>query len=111
MARLRALPFAESLAERLAGPRNASVSLYWLGQAGFVINCGDRRIVIDPYLSDTLAAKYAATAFPHQRMMPAPVLQEELGQVDLVLVTHQHTDHMDGETLKALAARLPDLRF
>jgi L-ascorbate metabolism protein UlaG (beta-lactamase superfamily) len=111
MARLRPAPFHEPLAERLSRARNAGVSLYWLGQAGFVIDAGGRRIVIDPYLSDTLAAKYAGTAFPHQRMMPAPILPEQLGAVDLVLVTHHHTDHMDGETLKALADRLRQLQF
>ena len=111
MATLRPIPFTEPLAERLlAGPGNC-LSLYWLGQAGFVIDAHGRRVVIDPYLSDSLAAKYRATAFSHERMMPAPVTPDQLGPVDLVLCTHHHTDHMDGETLAALASRLPDLKF
>jgi L-ascorbate metabolism protein UlaG (beta-lactamase superfamily) len=44
-------------------------------------------------------------------MAPAPVSPDELGHVDLVLCTHQHTDHMDGETLTPLASRLTGLRF
>lgn len=111
MATLRPIPFTEPLAGRLpAGPGNG-VSLYWLGQAGFVIDAYGRRVVIDPYLSDSLAAKYRATAFSHERMMPAPVKPDQLGPVDLVLCTHHHTDHMDGETLAALARRLSDLKF
>ncbi|MDO9416755.1 MBL fold metallo-hydrolase [Pararhizobium sp.] len=103
--------FEETLAERLAGPRQPGVTLYWLGQAGFVIDTPGLRIVIDPYLSDSLAEKYAGKAFPHGRMAPAPVSPEALGAVDLVLCTHHHTDHMDGQTLSALARRLPDLLF
>jgi L-ascorbate metabolism protein UlaG (beta-lactamase superfamily) len=111
MARLSALPFDEPLAERLARGPGDGLSLYWLGQAGFVIDAAGRRVVIDPYLSDSLSAKYGGTPYSHDRMMPAPVTPDELGPVELVLCTHHHTDHMDGETLAALARRLPDLRF
>ncbi|WP_244506387.1 MBL fold metallo-hydrolase [Pararhizobium polonicum] len=93
---------------RSAGP---GLSFYWLGQAGFIIDANGKRIVIDPYLSDSLAVKYRNTAYSHSRMMQPPLDAEELGPVDLVLCTHHHTDHMDGETLHRLAARLPELRF
>lgn len=106
-----ALPFAEPLAGRFAGPLPASLSLYWLGQAGFALRAGGYRILIDPYLSDSLALKYRGTATPHERMMPAPITPDELGPIDLVLCTHHHTDHLDAATLVPLAARLPALRF
>ncbi len=89
----------------------AAFSLYWLGQAGFLIEAAGLRILVDPYLSDSLAQKYRGTETPHERMMPPPITPEALGHVDLVLCTHQHTDHMDGETLTALARRLPALQF
>jgi L-ascorbate metabolism protein UlaG (beta-lactamase superfamily) len=111
MARLVAAPFAQGLAERLRAPRAPGVTLFWLGQAGFVLDAGPHRLLIDPYLSDTLAAKYAGTAYLHERMMAAPVSPRELGHVDLVLVTHQHTDHMDPGTLAPLAHLHPGLAF
>jgi len=108
-------PFAGPLAERLAAlamrPGAGEVALYWLGQAGFVIDFADRRILIDPYLSDSLAVKYAGTRWPHQRMTPSPIELEELGRPDLVLCTHRHTDHMDPETLGPLASSWTSLRF
>jgi len=111
MTRLLQIPFRETLAETLAQGPGAGLSLYWLGQAGFVIDADGTRMVIDPYLSDSLAGKYRGTPYPHRRMAPAPLTADQLGPVDLVLCTHHHTDHMDGETLQRLAARLPDLRF
>ncbi len=68
-------------------------------------------ILLDPYLSDQLAKKYAGKEFPHVRMMPAPVTAEELGRVDAVLCTHRHSDHMDPELLPEVAKRYPDCRF
>ena len=56
-ARLVETPFAETLATRLRSSATAECEFYWLGQAGFVIEGAGRRIAIDPYLSNTLAAK------------------------------------------------------
>src|SRR5688572_28226217 len=103
--------FADPLARRLAVPRSAHVTLHWLGQAGFIVTTPHYRLIIDPYLSDSLARKYRGSDTPHQRMMPAPVSSGDLGPIDLVLCTHQHTDHMDAETLKPLALTDPKLRF
>jgi L-ascorbate metabolism protein UlaG (beta-lactamase superfamily) len=107
--------FNTSLRERLLDPRSAplpgEVVLYWLGQAGFVIVFGGFRMLIDPYLSDSLAEKYRGTKFPHTRMMAAPILPEELDRLDIVLCTHRHTDHMDPGTLQPIASRFPDVRF
>lgn len=107
--------FSTSLRERLADPESAArdgeAVLYWLGQAGFVIESGGFRMLIDPYLSDSLAEKYQGTKFPHTRMMPAPIVPDELDRLDVVLCTHRHTDHMDPGTLQPLAERFPDLRF
>ncbi|RKP51877.1 MBL fold metallo-hydrolase [Pararobbsia silviterrae] len=88
-----------------------AVRLYWLGQAGFVIDSGPLRMLVDPYLSDTLAHKYRGTHYPHTRMMGAPLAPRDLDRLDLVLCTHRHTDHMDPGTLQPLAERFPALRF
>ncbi|MBN9432625.1 MAG: MBL fold metallo-hydrolase [Bosea sp.] len=98
--------------ERRPGfPQPGEPGLFWLGQAGFWIETGHHRILIDPYLSDSLAVKYAGRANDHRRMMPPPVAVLDLPRPDLVLVTHAHTDHMDGDTLQPLAERYSGLPF
>jgi L-ascorbate metabolism protein UlaG (beta-lactamase superfamily) len=102
-------PLRGALAVALGdAPRgDGSVRAYWLGQAGFVLAHGEDRVVIDPYLSDHLARKYAGQELAHRRMAPAPIAPAELTRVSLVLCTHRHSDHMDPETLPALAAANP----
>ncbi|SEA42258.1 L-ascorbate metabolism protein UlaG, beta-lactamase superfamily [Paraburkholderia sartisoli] len=113
--RIRVDEFDTTLSARLKDPASrpqpGEVVLYWLGQAGFVIDCDGLRMLIDPYLSDSLADKYRGTRYPHRRMMPAPLVPADLDRLDLVLCTHRHTDHMDPGTLQPLARRFPDLRF
>lgn len=85
-------------------------AVWWLGQAGFLISQGGLRIVIDAYLSDSLAEKYRGKPFPHQRMMPPPVAPGDLTGIDWLLCTHGHTDHMDPGTIPALLAANPVAR-
>lgn len=89
----------------------STVGLAWLGQAGFALCHAGCRVLIDPYLSDHLARKYAGTEFPHERLMPPPVSAEELRELDWVLCSHRHGDHMDPGTLPVLARNNPRCRF
>jgi L-ascorbate metabolism protein UlaG (beta-lactamase superfamily) len=86
-------------------------TLCWLGQAGFLVRWGELVLMIDPYLSDSLAAKYRGQPLPYTRLMPPPITSEEVCGLDLVLCTHAHTDHMDPDTLSVLAAQNPSCRF
>lgn len=106
MSVLQPQPLNDSAA--LSADRGAAV--WWLGQAGFLIAQGGLRIVIDAYLSDSLAEKYKGKPFPHTRMMPPPVAPDALTGIDWLLCTHGHTDHMDPGTIPALLAANPQAR-
>lgn len=101
----------ETLSDRLKRRPGNELAIHWLGQAGFVIDMAGARLVIDPYLSDSLAEKYKGTPRPHTRMMPPPVMPDDIPFVDLVLCTHAHTDHMDPGTLPRLLAANPSARL
>jgi len=76
--------------------------LWWLGQSGYLLKYGERHLLLDPYLSDSLTRKYAATDKPHVRMTERVVAPERLAFVDVVTSSHNHTDHLDAETLLPL---------
>ncbi|MDZ7637709.1 MAG: MBL fold metallo-hydrolase [Bryobacterales bacterium] len=73
--------------------------LWWLGQSGFLLQYKQRHLLFDPYLSDSLSEKYAGTDKPHLRIGERVVDPAELGFVDIVTSSHNHTDHLDRETL------------
>jgi L-ascorbate 6-phosphate lactonase len=70
-------------------------ALWFLGQAGYIIRSAGVTIAIDPYLSDSV--KMIAPEFG--RLLPVPLEPEDLA-VDLYLVTHDHCDHLDPETIR-----------
>lgn len=83
--------------------------LWWLGQSGYLIQWQDAHLLIDPYLSDSLTKKYADTPKPHVRMTAIPIAPERLDFIDVVTSSHNHTDHLDGDTLKPLLNANPNL--
>ena len=75
------------------------VTLTWFGQAGFLIEADEARILVDPYLSERAERRY-----------PPPIDPATLAGVDLVLCTHEHLDHLDLPTVVAVTATSPDAR-
>lgn len=101
MITLDSKPAANDLAAAIQQNTGAdeTVRFWWLGQAGFALRYRDQLILIDPYLSDTLAEKYRNSELPHRRMQPVPVAPTALDGCTWYLCTHAHTDHMDPGTI------------
>ena len=91
--------------------KDAALHLWWLGQSGFLVIHGGACLLLDPYLSDSLTKKYALTDKPHLRMTERVVAPEKLDFIDVVTSSHNHTDHLDAETLLPLRAANPTLRM
>jgi L-ascorbate metabolism protein UlaG (beta-lactamase superfamily) len=88
--------------------------VWWLGQSGFLVVNGGRAIVFDPYLSDSLTRKYGGTDKPHERIterVVAPAALGSLGVIDAITSSHNHTDHLDAETLWPLLEQNPQARL
>jgi len=100
----------------LADVRNAAglrdeLHIWWLGQSGFLLQWHGSHLLFDPYLSDSLTRKYAATDKPHARMTERIVSPDELDFIDIATSSHNHTDHLDGETLAALMQANPEMQL
>ena len=85
--------------------------LWWLGQSGYLLLWKGKRVLLDPYLSDSLTKKYASTNKPHIRMSERVVDPSFLKNISIVTSSHNHTDHLDGETLIPLIKNNPGIKF
>lgn len=83
---------------------DSSLAIWGLGQAGVIIKGPDAVIAIDPYLS---AHVDDVTNGDMKRNFPPPVAPQDLTNLDYVLVTHEHMDHLDTRTLEPLLKASP----
>ncbi len=70
-------------------------ALTWIGHATFLVQLGGTTALVDPVMSLRIAG------FMPRNVAPG-LAWSALPKIDLVLVTHNHMDHMDGPTLRKL---------
>jgi L-ascorbate metabolism protein UlaG (beta-lactamase superfamily) len=110
---IKAVKKDDALLQEMEGLANDQkhFHLWWLGQSGYLLQWKGRRVLIDPYLSDSLTKKYAATEKPHVRMSERVVNPALLKNISIVTSSHNHTDHLDAETLLPVIENNPGIKL
>lgn len=76
--------------------------IMWLGHASFYIRAAGKGILIDPIFgTPPLVKRLAETASP----------LDKISQVDLVLISHDHRDHADEQTIRAITKKFPTAKL
>ena len=68
----------------------------WIGHATFLIKLGDTTIITDPYFSENAGP----LIFGPKRYVEPAIELSNIPETNLVLLTHNHYDHLDYETIK-----------
>jgi L-ascorbate metabolism protein UlaG (beta-lactamase superfamily) len=90
---------ATTLAD-LARPPATGLRLTWLGHSSVLAEIDGQRVLFDPVWGER------CSPFPFagpKRLHPVPLPLAALGPVDVVVISHDHYDHLDMPTIKALA--------
>ncbi|MDR0673378.1 MAG: MBL fold metallo-hydrolase [Zoogloeaceae bacterium] len=98
-----ALPQVALDANSFAAPSEA-LAAYWLGHASLIIELEGKRFLVDPVFGN--AAPLPGIV---RRFVDAPLKRADLPPLDYVLITHDHYDHLEYATIKALSDR--EIRF
>lgn len=79
-------------------------AVYWLGHSSGIIELDGKRILIDPVFEN-------AGPFPGitKRFGASPLRREDLPDIDVLVITHDHYDHLEAKTIKYLADK--NVRF
>jgi L-ascorbate metabolism protein UlaG (beta-lactamase superfamily) len=113
MSLIKALRKDEALLNDIEYNNNHSddFTCWWLGQSGYLVQYKGHRLLIDPYLSDSLTQKYAATNKPHTRMSERAIDPAKLKGIRVVTSSHNHTDHLDAATLLPVLENNPGVKM
>ena len=82
-----------------AGAMNPSIT--WIGHATVLVQIEGVNILTDPQWSER--ASPVSRGGP-RRLSPPGLRFEDLPRIDVVLISHDHYDHLDRDTVKRLAA-------
>lgn len=89
----------DAFLDDVMGAVEPGLHLWWLGQSGFLMQVGEERLLVDPYLSDSVSERYEGTDTPFERLTARVIAPERLSFVDVVACTNGNPDHLDAGTL------------
>ena len=77
-------------------------TITWLGHSTFIIKINGKTILTDPILTE-----YASPIGPFgvKRFIPAGISLRNLPRIDILLISHNHYDHCDKETIEKLQGK------
>ncbi len=96
--RIPVLPMAPG---SLLAPAQSGMRVIWFGHSSVLVEIDGVRIMTDPVLSER------ASPFQFlgpQRLHPPPIALAQLAGIDAVVISHDHYDHLDVDTIRQLAA-------
>jgi len=93
------LPIQAVDSAKIADRAEHITQITWLGHSALLLEMEGKNILLDPMLSDTPS--------PHpllgsKRFSPLPITLESLPHIDMVLISHDHYDHLDYESVQKL---------
>ncbi|XP_024541309.1 N-acyl-phosphatidylethanolamine-hydrolyzing phospholipase D [Selaginella moellendorffii] len=97
-ARLGLRPLSTDLAS-IRSPPEESAQVTWIGHATFLVQFDRLNILTDPVWSERCSP---SSIIGPKRVMPVPFPIKELPPIDVVIISHNHYDHLDETTVRAL---------
>lgn len=87
---------------RTSSPENPSV--IWFGHSSYLITIGDKKILIDPVFSERTSPFRSIGKKAYPGTLPYSV--DDMPEIDLLLITHDHYDHLDYDTILKLKPKV-----
>lgn len=94
-----AVPVLKRRAEDYRDPPASGLRVTWLGHSSTLVEIGGARLLTDPVFSRRISP--VSFAGP-TRFWEAPIAADALPPIDAVLLSHDHFDHLDLPTVRAL---------
>jgi L-ascorbate metabolism protein UlaG (beta-lactamase superfamily) len=82
-----------------------AVTLAWLGHASVLVNFYGVRILTDPTLYSRIGVDLGLGTLGPLRLVQGALTPDELPELDLVLVSHAHFDHLDTPSLASVRGK------
>jgi len=95
------VPTVRPLADSFSAYAN-ELEVTWLGHSTVLLEIAGKRVLTDPVWSDRASP---SRVFGPQRFFAPPLPIDQLPMVHLVLISHDHYDHLDRSAVLALARR------
>ena len=96
------VPVVKPEGEALAALRDDGVRFIWIGHSTVYLEIDGARVLIDPVWAELVSPLKMVGP---RRSHPVPIPLNELPDIDVVVISHDHPDHLDMAVIRRLAPR------
>jgi L-ascorbate metabolism protein UlaG (beta-lactamase superfamily) len=96
----RPIPIERLSASALGAPQ--SLRAVWIGHSSVLVDIDGMRILTDPVWSERCSP---FQSIGPKRFHPPPIALDDVGKIDAVVISHDHYDHLDMQTIQSLSPR------
>ena len=96
------VPVVKTDGQVLATPRQNGVRFVWIGHSTVYLEIDGTRVLIDPVWAE-LASPLKMVG--PRRSHPVPIALNDLPDIEVVVISHDHPDHLDTELIRRLVPR------
>ena len=104
---------------KLENPDPDSIQILWIGHASVFVQMEGINILCDPIFSDHCSPSFKVPVvgvevlkqFGYKRYRPVPCKISDLPRVDVVLISHDHYDHLDYESVMEIKENFPEAKY
>jgi len=83
-------------------------NVMWIGHASILINHKNVTVLTDPQFSDR-ASPFSFLG--PKRVTPSPVKIDDLPDIDVVIISHNHYDHLDEKSIRNLTSAQQNIKY
>jgi hypothetical protein len=102
------IPVVKRMRSDYANPPASGLRATWIGWSSVLVEIDGRIVLTDPVWSERCSP---STLVGPKRFHPPPIALDELPPVDVVIISHDHYDHLDMPAVQFLAGRGPTSPF
>lgn len=92
--------FSEFLASANSSAQSGTLKVIWFGHSSFLLNIDGKTVLIDPVFANA-----APLSFLVPRFQDAVVQAEDLPPIDFIIISHDHYDHLEKDTMAYFAEK------
>ncbi|MBR1715813.1 MAG: MBL fold metallo-hydrolase [Treponema sp.] len=86
-----------------ATPSENDFTITWFGHSSLLVQVAGKNILLDPVFSEKLSP---VSWIGISRFTPCPVTVSDLPEIDLMILSHDHYDHLDYKVMKEISAKV-----
>ncbi len=86
--------------EEIISENNGGTKITWFGHSALLLEIDGKNIFLDPMLGQTTSPVPGFGGKRYSRKLPLDI--EKIPQLDLIIISHDHYDHLDYGSIKAL---------